>query len=223
MIRCYFVSGEWSSEPFAAKSILRIVARTVGRMQQLADADLMMLVKEGDYAAFDELYNRYRPPILRFLFALTWDRDTAEDYLQEVFLRLFRARDRYAPTGKFSTYLFQIAKNYYLAQARKKRARPEELSLAHEDTKGFRPFENLRVNERIEPEVHLLEEYRKLGIRRAIASLPEGQRLVFVMSHFEDMRYAEIAEVLGIAVGTVKSRMFAAVNTLRTLLKEERP
>lgn len=190
-------------------------------MQELTDSELMMLVKQGDYVAFDELYNRYRQPILRFLFSLTWDHDIAEDYLQEVFLRLYRARDRYEPTGQFSTYIFQIAKNYYLAQIRKKRARGEEMSLAHEDRDGFRPFETLRVNERIEPEVHLLEEYRKLGIRRAIAALPEHQKLVFVMSHLEDMKYAEIAEVLGIAVGTVKSRMFAAVNTLRTLLKED--
>jgi RNA polymerase sigma-70 factor, ECF subfamily len=191
-------------------------------MQELTDSDLMMLVKQGDYAAFDELYNRYRKPVLRFLFSLTWDHDVAEDHLQEVFLRLYRARDRYEPTGQFSTYIFQIAKNYYLAQARKQRARGEEMSLAHEDRDGFKPFENLRVNERIEPEVHLLEEYRKLGIRRAIAALPEHQKLVFVMSHLEDMKYVEIAEVLGIAVGTVKSRMFAAVNALRALLKEER-
>lgn len=190
-------------------------------MQQFSDADLMMLVRDADYAAFDELYERYRKPIVRFLFSLTWDADLAEDGLQEVFVRLWRARDRYQPTGKFSTYLFQIAKNHYLAQARKKRARGEEMSLAHEDRNGFRPFENLRVNERIEPEVHLLEEYRKLGIRRAIAALPEHLKLVFVMSHLEDMKYVEIAEVLGIAVGTVKSRMFAAVGTLRTMLKEE--
>lgn len=189
-------------------------------MQQLSDADLMMLVREGDYVAFDELYDRYRAPILRFLFSLTWDQDLAEDALQEVFLRLYRARDRYEPSGKFSTYIFQIAKNYYLAQARKAKAH-SEVSLAHEDCSGFKPFENLRVNQRIEPEVHLLEEYRKHSIRRAIAALPERQKLVFVMSHLEDMKYAEIAEVLGIAVGTVKSRMFAAVNALRTMLKEE--
>jgi RNA polymerase sigma-70 factor (ECF subfamily) len=194
----------------------------MGNMQQVSDADLMMLVREGDYVAFDQLYDRYRGPILRFLFSLTWDADIAEDYLQEVFLRLYRARDRYEPTGKFSTYIFQIAKNYYLAQRRKTKANAVELSLTFENRNGYRPFENLRVNQRIEPEVHLLEEYRKLGIRRAIAALPEHQKLVFVMSHLEDMKYAEIAEVLGIAVGTVKSRMFAAVNTLRTMLKEER-
>lgn len=190
-------------------------------MQQLSDADLMMLVRDGDYAAFDELYDRYQGPIKRFLFTLTWDQDLAEDYLQEVFLRLYRARDRYEPSGKFSTYIFQIAKNYYLAQRRKARARCSDLSLAHEDRNGFRPFESLRVNARIEPEVHLLEAYRKHSIRRAISALPEHQKLVFVMSHFEDMKYTEIAEVLGIAVGTVKSRMFAAVNALRAMLRED--
>jgi RNA polymerase sigma-70 factor (ECF subfamily) len=189
-------------------------------MQQLSDADLMMLVRQGDYAAFDELYDRYRKPILRFLFSLTWDQDLADDYLQEVFLRLYRARDRYEPTGKFSTYIFQIAKNYYLAQRRKAKARSEEVSLTQEDRNGFRPFENLRVNARIEPEVHLLEAYQKHNIRRAISALPEHQKLVFVMSHFEGMKYVEIAEVLGIALGTVKSRMFAAVNALRAMLKE---
>ena len=190
-------------------------------MQQLTDTELMMLVRQGDYVAFDELYVRYSGPIRRFLFSLTWDRDLAEDYLQEVFLRLYRARDRYEPSGKFSTYIFQIAKNYYLSQRRRAKAHSVEVSLAEEGKNGFKPYENLRVNQRIEPEVHLLEEYRKLGIRRAIAALPEHLKMVFVMSHFEDMKYAEIAEVLGIAVGTVKSRMFAAVNTLRTMLKED--
>jgi RNA polymerase sigma-70 factor (ECF subfamily) len=190
-------------------------------MRQLTDAELMMLVKNGDYAAFDELYDRYCGPIRRFLFSLAWDMDVAEDYLQEVFLRLWRARDRYQPTGRFSAYLFQIAKNYYLAHARKAKARVSEVSLSREDPSGFRVFANLRVNQRIEPEIHLLEHYRRLTIRRAIDALPDNQKLVFVMSHFEDMKYAEIAEVLGIAVGTVKSRMFAAVNTLRAILKEQ--
>jgi RNA polymerase sigma-70 factor, ECF subfamily len=190
-------------------------------MHDLSDSELMELVRRGDYSAFDELYARYSEPLRRFLFSLTWDQDTAEDYLQEVFLRLYRARDRYQPTGKFSTYIFQIAKNYYLTQRRKIKAGSDEVSLAEEGRDGYRPFENLRANEKIEPEVHLLEDYRRLNIRRAVAALPEPQKLVFVMSHFEDMKYTEISEILGVPVGTVKSRMFAAVNTLRTLLKEE--
>ena len=189
-------------------------------LERLSDTELMGLVKNADFSAFDELYNRYSGRIRRFLFSLTWDQDTADDYLQEVFVRLYRARDRYEPTGKFSSYLFQIAKNYYLAQQRKLRKHGGEVSLSCEARDGFRPFEGLRANEKIEPEVHLMEEYRRWNIRRAIRRLPEGQKMVFVMSHFEDMKYAEIAEALQIPVGTVKSRMFAAVSMLRSMLKE---
>lgn len=187
-------------------------------MQSLTDAELMELVKQGDFSAFDELYTRYNNSIRRFLYSLTWDEDTAEDYLQEVFYRLYRARSRYQPTGKFSTYLFQIAKNFYLAQCRKQRKAQPEVSFSQEDRNGFRPFENIRANARVEPEVHLMEEYQRFQLRRAINTLPDHQRLVFVMSHFEEMKYTEIAEVLDIPVGTVKSRMSKATNRLKALL-----
>ena len=186
-------------------------------MECRTDAELMELVRRRDFAAFDELYDRYSGLLRRFLFSLTWDQDTTEDYLQEVFVRLYLARDRYVPSGKLSNYLFRIAKNYYLSQCRKTNGR-QEVSLSHEDRNGFRPFERIRANERIEPEVHLMEEYRRWQMRQAIRSLPEKQKLVFVMSHFEEMRYEQIAEVLGVPVGTVKSRMFAAVQNLRAAL-----
>lgn len=188
-------------------------------MEELSDAELMEMVKGGDFRAFDQLHSRHAGAVRGFLFSLTWDEDLAEDYLQEVFIRLYRARDRYQPTGKFSTYLFQIAKNYYLTQRRKRRA--GEISITQQDRNGCRPFENIRANARVEPEVRLMEDYRRWNIRRAIQALPESQKLVFVMCHIEDMKQADVAEVLGIPVGTVKSRMFAAVSTLRSLLKED--
>ena len=192
-------------------------------MEQLSDTDLMELVKQGDYCAFDELYKRYRGPISRFLFSLTWDQEMAEDCLQEVFFRLFQARHRYQPTGKFSTYVFQIAKNYYIGLRRKERNRSEKVSIVQERADGRSPLDSVLANERLDPEAHLMQEYRRWRIRRAIQMLSEGQKLVFVMSHFEDMKYTEIAEVLQIPVGTVKSRMFKAVSSLRALLKEEMP
>jgi hypothetical protein len=75
-------------------------ARHERHMDELSDTELMALVKEGDYRAFDVLYDRYRGPIVRFLFSLTWDAQAAEDGLQEVFLGLFRARADYTPTAK---------------------------------------------------------------------------------------------------------------------------
>jgi RNA polymerase sigma-70 factor, ECF subfamily len=186
-------------------------------MTELPDTELMELVRGGDIPAFDELYRRYQGPIKRFLFELTWDQDTAEDYLQEVFVRLFRARERYQPTGKFSTYLFQIAKNYYLERRRNGLRRPEQNLVSIDGD----PFRNIRANERVEPETHLMEAYRQWRIRRAIGSLPDGQRMVFVMSHFEGMKYVEIADILGIPMGTVKSRMSIAVSKLKSFLKED--
>jgi len=181
----------------------------------------MELVKGGDFSAFDELYNRYNRPIYRFLYSLTWDSETAKDYLQEVFFRLYKSRHRYEPSGKFAVFIYRIARNHYLSERRKAKSHGTEVSLSFEAADGSRPFENLRANERIEPEVHLLDDYRRWRIRQAIDSLPAHQKLVFVMSNLHGMKYSEIAEVLDVPVGTVKSRMFSAVKTLRNLLKEE--
>jgi RNA polymerase sigma-70 factor (ECF subfamily) len=189
-------------------------------MDELSDTELMALVKEGDYRAFDVLYERYRGPVLRFLFALTWDAQAAEDGLQEVFVGLFKARAEYVPTAKLSTFLFRIARNYHLARRRKQRC-VQEVSLSASETGGVDPFAGLRANERMEPEVRLMQAYRRWRIRQAIQSLPDSQQIVFVMAHFEGMKYAEIAEVLNVPVGTVKSRMFAAVRSLQARLKEE--
>jgi RNA polymerase sigma-70 factor (ECF subfamily) len=191
-------------------------------MDELSDTELMALVKVGDYRAFDVLYARYRGPVLRFLFALTWDAQAAEDGLQEVFVGLFKSRADYVPTAKLSTYLFRIARNYYLAQRRKRRC-VQEVSLSCSDSDRPDPFANIRANEMVEPEIRLMQAYRRWRIRQAIQSLPESQQLVFVMAHFEGMKYAEIAEVLNVPVGTVKSRMFAAVRSLQARLKEEIP
>ncbi len=189
-------------------------------MDELSDTELMMRVKEGDYRAFDVLYDRYRGPVLRFLFTLTWDAQAAEDGLQEVFVGLFRARADYVPSAKLSTYLFRIARNYYLALRRLRRS-TQEVSLSCPGVDGSDPFAGIRANEKVEPEIRLMQAYRRWRIRQAIQSLPESQHLVFVMAHFEGMKYAEIAEVLNVPVGTVKSRMFAAVRSLQARLKEE--
>lgn len=188
-------------------------------MDQLSDVELMKLVKAGDYSAFDELYNRYAPGLRRFLFSLTWDQETAEDYLQETFLRLFRSRERYQPTGKFKTFIFRIAKNYYITKMRQNGRMNGSMQQAYSYDSD--PFENIHANARIEPEVHLMEDYRRFRLRQVISTLPESQKLVFILSHFEDMNYVEISELLKIPVGTVKSRMHSAVNALRSLLKEE--
>jgi RNA polymerase sigma-70 factor (ECF subfamily) len=174
------------------------------------DIDLMLLAREGDMAAFHELVRRYRTPLRRFFAAQRVDGSQAEDYAQETFLRLWLARERYVPTGKFSTYLFQIARHYWLNQRKKQRP---ELDL--ESLDEAMPAGRVTV---MQPEAVLLQRHRQAHIQRAIQALPQHYRSVFTLSHFDDLSYAEIACRLGIPVGTVKSRMSEAVRRLRLAL-----
>lgn len=180
-------------------------------LRDASDADLMALARDGDLDAFDVLARRWRDPLRRFFGPLAGSADEAEDCVQETLLRLWRARDRYAPTGKFSTYLFQIAKRYWLNE-RSRRA-PVPLPPESEEVLPgltFRDFHH--------PVGHLLSRYRDARVRRAIRSLPEGQRIALVLCHFEGMSQADAAEALEIPLGTVKSRLAAAFAGLRRAL-----
>jgi RNA polymerase sigma-70 factor (ECF subfamily) len=184
------------------------------------DIELMLRAREGDVAAFHQLAQRYREPLRRFFAALLPDRSEADDCVQETFLRLWIARGRYEPTGRFSTYLYQIGKHYWLNLRRRKLRLEVRDADALDDEAGDEGLrvEVLRVSQ---PERMLLERYRHEQIRRAIAALPAHYRAVFELSHFEDLRYAEIGCRLGIPVGTVKSRMAEAVRRLRQALSTD--
>lgn len=175
-----------------------------------SDSELMLRVKQGDEEAFDELCRQYRRHLTSFLYSLCWNADAAQDYAQEVFVCLWLARDRYEPTAPFKTYLYKIARNHWISALRKRKCRPEPMYL--EET--WQPVEDESTLEKL-----LIRRYEDRKIKMAISELPEHYRLVFLLSHFEAMKYAEIAEVLDIPVGTVKSRMSAAVRMLRKLNK----
>lgn len=178
-----------------------------------SDIELMLRVRAGEVAAFRELLARYREPLRRFFASLLADRSQADDFVQETFLRLWLTRDRYEPTGRFSTYLFQIGKHYWLNQ--RKKFRPDLGATAFDAELQAGP---LAITQ---PETILLQRLRDARIRRAIAALPERYRLVFELSHFEGCKYAVIASRLDIPLGTVKSRMAEAVRRLRAALTGE--
>lgn len=171
----------------------------------------MQQVGAGNLEAFDELVRRWRKPLVRFFYPLTWSMDDAEDCAQSTFLRLWRARERYTPCAKFSTYLFQIAKRYWLNERARKRVEQLPLESAHRlPGLTFRDFSH--------PVGNLLTRYRDDRVRKAIRALPEPQRLALVLCHFEGMSQREAAEVLEVPHGTVKSRLAAAYESLRRAL-----
>ncbi len=191
----------------------------------VGDEALMQRVGSGDLQAFEVLYERYRRQLLRFLAHLYWDPSAAEDAVQEVFLRLWRAAPRYAPRGRFSTYLYQIAKNFWLTE-RERRARAPALAPFGADSGDGVPGGASSpdpADPRAGPGENASAGETAVAVRRAVDALPEGQRLVVVLADFQGLPYREVAEILGIPVGTVKSRHFMADKALRDSLKTLRP
>jgi RNA polymerase sigma factor (sigma-70 family) len=188
----------------------------------LSDEELMELVAEGDEMAFQELATRLRPSVRAFLSRLGCGVAEAEDLAQEALIRLWLRRASYAPGKRLRPYLLTIAKNAFLSHCERRGTRAESAPLPSEPSALDRLL--LRAGWQVEgPEAAVIGRYREYRLSRAVADLPTGERLVFVLKHHEGMRYADIAAMLGIAEGTVKSRMFRAVRLLRRALPDLDP
>ncbi len=184
-------------------------------MGTYTDEELMGLAQKQDISAFEELFRRYEQRIFAFFWRLCANRQEAEDGTQETFLRLWRARVRYEPTGRFSTYLFQIAKNHFLHERQKQgRRKDSQQPSARDPVEGSgEPVSADRADGR------LLAGELQAAVSRAMIRLPETLRLVYVLTEQEGMSYQQAAEVLDCPVGTVGSRKVEAVRRLRELLQ----
>jgi len=178
---------------------------------------MMLDVKAGDDASFDFLLQKYRSPLVNFLYRMVRDTATAEDLAQEVFLRVYRARKQYTPSAKFTTWLFRIATNLALNSVRDNRYHKMGISLdapvSDEDSAPMElPAREMRVDDR------MIERDRAEFIRRAIGMLPEKQRAAVLLHKYEEMDYGEIAKILECSEGALKSLLFRAYETLRVQL-----
>jgi RNA polymerase sigma-70 factor, ECF subfamily len=191
------------------------VRYNVGAMTR-SDVQLMLDVKAGDDASFNLLLQKYRTPLINFLFRMVRDSATAEDLAQEVFLRVYRARKQYSPSAKFTTWLFRIATNLALNSVRDNRHRQMDVSIdapVEEDEAPLQlPAREMRIDE------HMIERDRAEFIRQAISSLPEKQRVAVLLHKYEEMDYAEIAKILECSESALKSLLFRAYETLRVQL-----
>ncbi len=180
------------------------------------DAELMLRVKEGDGASFEQLLEKYRTPVISYLYRMVQNQGIAEELAQEVFFRVYRSRASYEPTAKFTTWLFRIATHLALNSLRDRRNERQQASL--DDTEpGTRGREI--VDRRRNREQEMLAETRLEEVRRAVAALPEKQRAAVLMHKYQEMDYVQIGAVLGCSVSAVKSLLFRAYETLRGRLQ----
>ena len=175
----------------------------------------MVQVCTGHEASFEILLDRHRNAVVNHLFRLVRDRAVAEELAQDVFLRVYRFRNRYQPDAKFTTWLFRITTNVALNWRRDTRREAGHLRL-DAATAETRCLDVLDQNPRADQQ--LLAELRAREIRDAIDLLPPKQLAAVVMHKYEGMDYIQIAEVLGCSIPALKSLLFRAYETLRRRL-----
>jgi len=183
------------------------------------DVQLMLDVKAGDEQSFELLLRKYRTPLVNFLYRMVRDTAIAEDLAQEVFLRVYRARQQYAPSAKFTTWMFRIATNLALNSVRDNRHRKMEISMDQSVDTGEDEQKPLEVPDRAPSvEQELVARVRADLIMKAIHSLPEKQRAAVLLHKYQELDYDEIARVLECSESALKSLLFRAYETLRVEL-----
>lgn len=197
-----------------------VVHERVADWSALSDAEIMLRVSEGDDQGFNYLIEKYRKPIMHFMFRMVHNQAVAEELAQEVFLRVYRSRQTYRAEARFTTWLYRIATNLGVNHAR--------------DTKHERAAQNVYLDQP-DPETgttpdvadstpsveqDLVRDERMRAIRQHVMALPERQRTAVLMHKYQGMDYKQIGDVLKLSESATKSLLFRAYQTLRERLKE---
>lgn len=191
-----------------------------GKPSETGDAEVMLRLAAGDLDCFEYLMNKYRRPIVHFMYRMVHNQAIAEEMAQEVFLRVYRARETYRAEARFTTWLYRIATNLAVNHAR--------------DTKNERTAPTIHLDEP-DPETgslhdvadetptieaDLLRAERMKAIKAHVMALPERQRTAVLMHKYQDMDYKQIGAVLKLSESATKSLLFRAYQTLRERLKD---
>lgn len=187
-------------------------------LSQMSDEDLMSQFQAGTVEAFDILVSRYHDPLTNYIYRFLGDIKECEDLLQETFLRVYRNRHSYRRIAKFSTWLYTIAGNLARSEYRKrKRRRLQSLQSVNRDDEEY---EIEIPDETFSPDDHAESIIQDRHIQEALMQIPEEFREVVVLRDVQQLAYDEIAEITGLPMGTVKSRINRGRTKLQGILKE---
>jgi RNA polymerase sigma-70 factor (ECF subfamily) len=196
------------------------VAEPPPNLPAATDQEVVTLARQGIETAYRELVRRYERPVFSLIFRMVRNRELAEDLSQETFIKVLNALDSYRPEYKFSSWVFKIANNAAIDHLRRREL--DTLSLEgspHAETPQMVEATALQIGERGETQLEEVEN-KELGgeIERAIAKLRPEYRTCILLRHVEGRAYEEIAEILNLPLGTVKTYIHRARNELRISL-----
>ncbi len=190
-------------------------------LEELSDEQLLGLYRSGRTEAFEALIHRYRQELFHFLVRFAGNRAAGEDLFQETFLQIHLSAESFDLSRRFKPWLFTIAANKardYLRKNNRQKTAPLSALIDESQGEGRRFVDLLEAELPLPTEVVEDEETRR-RVRRIVAELPDHLREVLLLAYFNQMAYKEIAEALSIPLGTVKSRLHAAVGTFAHLWK----
>jgi RNA polymerase sigma-70 factor, ECF subfamily len=190
-----------------------------GDFAHMDDAAIMLQLSAGNMAGFDYLIQKYRKPIIHFMYRMVRNQAIAEELAQEVFLRVYRSRETYRAEARFSTWLYRIATNLGVNYARDNRHERSASTVYLDEADSETGTTPDVADTTLGAEASLLRDERLKAIREHVMSLPERQRLAVLMHKYEGMDYRQIGEVLKLSESATKSLLFRAYQTLREKLK----
>jgi RNA polymerase sigma-70 factor, ECF subfamily len=194
-------------------------------LPSLSDEDLMRLCQEGDEGAFEVLFQRYERPALSFIHRLIGDQSRTEVLGQESFLRIFKDAKSYQYPRSFTTWFYTIVRNLCKNELRWKSRHPmisieDPISQKGKDSEDtWRIGDNLR-SDYTDPLQHLVNTEMNKRLEEALFELPDFDREILILNRFQHLKYRQIAEIVGVPVSTVRTRIYSALDKLRKSIKD---
>ncbi|MCZ7646812.1 MAG: sigma-70 family RNA polymerase sigma factor [Planctomycetota bacterium] len=194
-------------------------------LKDLPDEELMKFCQDGDELAFNELFERYQGPALSFIYRMVGDRARTEALGQEAFLRIFKDAKSYQYPRSFATWFYTIVRNLCKNELRWRSRHPTVSIEENVDRSAGGEGDGLHIGDNLrskstDPLEQLVGDELVTKLRDSLESLPEQEREILILNRFQGLKYREIAEVVGLPVGTVRSKIHTALERLRKSVKD---
>lgn len=187
-----------------------------GKLDNLSDEQLIFSFQEGDNIAYDEIVRRYKDRLTNFIFRYVGNYDECEDIVQDTFVKVYVSKHLYKEIAKFSTWIYTIAINLAKTKIiKKQKYKIFSLSSNEDEEKDFDVPDDAFL-----PDVNANAKFQNEYIQKALNSIPENYRKLVILRDIEDFSYEEIADMTGLPMGTVKSRINRGREKLQVLLKD---
>jgi len=207
-------------EGIIPSSVAQHTAHHPAQFADMEDAAIMLELRAGNMLGFDFLIQKYRKPIVNFMYRMVHNQAVAEELAQEVFLRVYRSRETYRAEARFSTWLYRIATNLGVNYARDTRHERTASTIYLDEVDSETGTTPDVADDEPSAEASMLRRERLNAIRQHVLALPERQRMAVLMHKYEGMDYKQIGDVLKLSESATKSLLFRAYQTLREKLKE---